>query len=79
MAKKKSKLAKLKSKKTVLVASIIIIVAIALIVIFSVNRQPVSTGGKAAIVNGETITDQELNQRYDFFFLTRSNRRRKLS
>jgi parvulin-like peptidyl-prolyl isomerase len=73
MANKKSKLAKLKSKKTILYTAIIIIIAVALIIIFSTGKfqlTGLAAGGTTvAVVNGEKITEKELNEQYDFLFL----------
>lgn len=73
MAKKNSKLAKLKSKKTIFYASIIIAIAAVLIIFLSIGKFSIIgltvADNAVAMVNGETITEQELNKQYDFLFL----------
>ena len=70
MAKKSSKLAKIKSKKTILYATIII-VAVIFMLIIGINKfqlTGLTIGSKqAAIVNGEAITEKELDKQYEIF------------
>jgi len=73
MTNKKSKLAKLKSKKTILYTAIVVVIAVVLVIIFSTNKFPITgfaaAGKPVAVVNGDTITEKELNEQYDFLFL----------